>query len=211
MASVDEVTRSLADWVAGIVPEVPVVILAAATDATLHEGILVRLHRLVPLPASCVAGAPPGLSLHYFVEVRLQDPLAAHRALGDIAFAALSHPDWRAEAAEYPTLALAATLTRPHEVQRAPLVRQPLRLRSVPVGPLEGVLVGPGGVPLAGARVRLAETGQSAATDAEGRFRLAAALASEAELRLQIEARGRRFAVTARAEAPLTITLPLEE
>jgi len=92
-----------------------------------------------------------------------------------------------------------------------PRVRSELELREVPLRPLAGRVVGPGGVALAGVRVEAVGLGHTADTDRSGAFAFTALPAGQ-PVRLQITGRGLRYhaEVTATAE-PVVIQCPIEE
>lgn len=122
---VDDVGRRLLNWI-GLVVDVPIRI-GAADD---FDGIRVTLLRIECLHRPRDAGEALMLTLQYQLTVLLRDPFAAQRVLGELAFAAIVHPDYAfagAEAATTPTLLLTTRLSRARTAMPAPLVRFPLR------------------------------------------------------------------------------------
>jgi hypothetical protein len=83
----------------------------------------------------------------------------------------------------------------------APMVRQPLRVRTMSMLALRGRIVGPDGVPLSDMRVEVASVGHSTQTDSDGRFVLAGVPADE-PARLRVRGRGRHL--LAEVETPST-------
>ncbi len=128
----DHVARALLEWI-GQVVAAPTRLGAAADFA----GIVVTLLRMEPAARPRDATEALVLALQYQLTVQLHDPFAAQRALGELAFAAMVHPDFAfagAEASTAPTLLLTARLARARHALRAPPVRLPLRavLRTSP-------------------------------------------------------------------------------
>ncbi|MGQ0616410.1 MAG: carboxypeptidase-like regulatory domain-containing protein [Acidimicrobiia bacterium] len=72
----------------------------------------------------------------------------------------------------------------------APRVRAPMAVQAVALRPLTGRLVGPGDVPMAGARVEVATTRAVTRTGPTGAFRFAAVPDTEGPTQLRIDARG---------------------
>ena len=90
-------------------------------------------------------------------------------------------------------------------------MREPLRADLRVVGSLQGVVLGPGDLPIPHAVVAIPAIGQRSSTDAAGRFRFAAVPAGSAPLALTVEAKGARIElVTTPSGGPVTIRVPLE-
>jgi hypothetical protein len=208
---IDQRTSELMAWLAGVVPAVPVTVLASGSAAP-KSGIAVRLTRVSPIGRPRNAGTALELLLRYQVEVRLPDALEEQRALGEIAFAALAGSDYQVDADETdgPVVALIAKLSRVRELKRAPLVRK-LRAEVRPGRALGGVVIGPGARPVANALVTIPGTDQRIYTDRTGRFRFEAVPTGEPGIKLMVWARGTQVAVDAAADmASTTIELPME-
>jgi hypothetical protein len=94
----------------------------------------------------------------------------------------------------------------------APRVTAPLRVDTVPMRPLPGVVLGPRGTPLAGMRVETTDGTAVAYSDADGAFVLPGLPAGRAT-RLLLSGRGLRFHhnVTADAALPAVIRCEIKE
>jgi hypothetical protein len=158
------------------------------------------------------------LRLDYLVTILFDDPLAEHRALGELMFAALGIADLQimpAEEAEKRNLpqatavVLSALLRRETEHVTAPLVRRPLRLVGAGLRPLEGTVVGPGDTPIADAVVELPALNLSTMTDHRGRFRFVGA-PEKGPMRLTATKNKVRVGFDAPNDGPVTIRIPME-
>lgn len=100
---------------------------------------------------------------------------------------------WRAlELPPQPAVWLTVMVRHERDEPQAPRVLTPLVVRGDPLRSINGRLVGPGDVPLAGARVELVATRQATRTAHDGRFRFDAA-PTEAPARFSIAAKGAAF------------------
>lgn len=218
----DGVTQGLRDWIASVLPDVAVEIFAA-DDWQKAAGVSLRLLALGPVPLPGPDRAPRALRLDYLLTLSLDDPLAEHRCLGELTFAAMERPDYRLLAADEAAgirrqfgvpagagLMIAAELRRERVLERAPLVRRPLVVQAGEIGRLEGVVLGPEDTPLADAIVELPALNLSAMTDHRGRFRFAGT-PSGAPQRLAVTKNRVRVEVNAPEGAPVTIRIPLED
>jgi hypothetical protein len=102
------------------------------------------------------------------------------------------------------------SVARPSPI--VPRVMSELVLRPVPLRPLAGRVVAPGGLPLAGFRVEAVGTGVATDTDPSGGFAFAALPAGD-PIRLRLTGRGLRFhtEVAAGAEQPVVIECQIKE
>lgn len=94
----------------------------------------------------------------------------------------------------------------------APRVTAPLRIDTLPIRPLAGVVLGPRDTPVPGMRVESADRTQVAYTGADGRFVLDG-LPAGRDVRLRLSGRGLLFHhnVTADAAAPAVIRCEIKE
>lgn len=200
----DAADEEVGRWVREILPDAELR-LTPPPPAQQGDSPLVYLYLTELRTASAVRQdrrPPLTVGLCYLVAVGSQDPLQAHRWLGQLLFAAmenkrfevdlqnLTHDTWRAFGlVPQPAFLLRFpfSLDRPHEFQR---VTQQPTVRPVPAVPFTGILLGPDEVPIAGARVTLAELGLTSTTDNDGRFRFAAVAPNSQPKRLRIQARG---------------------
>lgn len=124
-AYVDDVTRDLIGWLAEVTG------LAVQADGAEAEGVTLRLAQITPAARPRDAGEPLGVTLRYRVTLRLTDPFAAQRALGELVFAAIPHPRYEITTEEspgLPTVLITTSLHRDRARAAAPPVRQPLRV-----------------------------------------------------------------------------------
>lgn len=151
---------------------------------------------------------------------------SCHRWVGTLLTAAMRHPTFEVEPGE-PPLALwaaAGLAPRPAFVLRGeavahadrptlPRVRVPLTVEHATLEAMTGRVLGPGDVPIAGAEVRLVQTGMRTRTDRDGRFQLKSVPAGYAP-KLEVRAGAETYAVTAERtgrDEPLTIHLQAKE
>lgn len=217
----DEVTQGLVDWVRRHIPNTRVDAQPIGRD-TGEDGIDIRLialtPRFEPRQRDCIEHI---VALDYLLTVRFADPLAEHRNLAELAFAAMETAGYEIVADRSPAEACAAIGLSPsagimlraqarlsQELPRAPLVREPAIARLVPLGHVEGVVVGPGNVPIAGAFVTLEGDARAAVTGPDGRFRFATPAGTL--VHLTARARSTEAAVSAEPGDPAVIQLPLE-
>jgi len=180
-----------------------------------------------PLPPG-PAGLPPlQLRARYLVTVAAAQPGAERQALAELAFAArwateleLEHKApgldvWRSLAvATRPALVVSVLWQRERQgpIRR---VRQPLVAKWASSRSLLGVVVGPGGVPIAGALVEVEGLPQTAYSNHRGEFAFRAVPGDDPPPTLVVSAKGATVRVRvdsdAAASAPLLIRIPLSE
>ncbi|MGE5722098.1 MAG: carboxypeptidase-like regulatory domain-containing protein [Sphingomonadales bacterium] len=215
------VTQQLLDWIDHQLPNISAVPVSLL-KSDIGDGIEVRL---LDLSTRAEPRSPDRLShtllLDYLITVRFADPLTEHRHVGELALAVLESPDLQLvtdrqvpEACRLlglpPSagLILRAELRRTRDLPRAPLVREPAITRLSPLAWLEGVVVGPGDQPVAGAMVVLEGSDRTHITGPDGHFRFPSPSGNP------VHATVRARSVTASAElgagAPTIIKLPLE-
>lgn len=165
-------------------------------------------------------------ALRYLVTTHADDPQEAHGLLSELLFKALAHPEYEVDLEPLPSTTWSAfeVAPRPSFILRVPLPHErepepaePVRevaLESRPVAVFYGLLLGPGDVPLAGARVELPNLNRSANTDSKGRFQLNGVPAGRKKT-LLIQARGRElsrsFEETGSPDEPVIIRFDLFE
>jgi hypothetical protein len=220
--AVDDVTRSVMSWVERALPKTPVEVRSLGDPASVN-GVAIRLVEVAPLSLPRAERAPLLLRLDYLVSVHLADPLAEHRAIGELVFSALDHPDIVVGAAadlaalrerlDLPAganLLVSKRLPRERAERPRPIVRRPLDIHVEPASPLEGIVVGPNDFPVVDAVVELPTLNLSALTNLQGRFRFAAAPSGTTPIRLTARKRQTQIEVDVVPGHPLTIRLPLE-
>lgn len=147
--------------------------------------------------------APLQIQLRYLVTTWAGSAEEEHRILGRLVFAALERTDWqvalRSLAPE--TWAALGVPPRPAFVLQVPLrverpapiarrVRSPLLVHVVASVPFAGRVVGPGDLPVAGARVELPSLSAAAETDWDGRFLFPKVPAEPRTKRIRVLAKG---------------------
>lgn len=215
---IDSIDSQLQTWVQSVAADATVSFAPpSAGDVDDTPRIHLYLLHIVPgltrtnLPAS---NAVSELVLRYLVTVEAADPTAAHRLLGELAFAALENTDfdveseplppsmWRAFGTPpQPALLLRVPLQRPRPQPEAPLVRQPLAVETASITALTGRIVGPDDVPLSGATVELPGLHLRQTTDPNGRFHFPTVPRTE-QHSLRIRARGREMTVDVEPSDP---------
>jgi hypothetical protein len=206
---IERADTRLADWVGGVVGTGVEVALAAPGDGRAGSGISLFLMDLVSLPAMRGERRTPlQLALRYLVTAWGEDPPGEHRLLGTLVAAAMEEEDFDVQLAPLPpavwtalrvsprpsfVVQLPVRVARPEPVR--PRVRGPLVVQGVSLVALAGVVLGPGDVPLANARVEVPSAGAVAETDPEGRFRFPALPAEAGKRQLRVRARGRQLDV----------------
>jgi hypothetical protein len=179
-------------------------------------------------PARTVSRQPQSLLMfaRYLVTVSASTRAEADRLLVALGFAALDRgspelerdgasPDlWLAlRVAARPALVVREVLERPRIVKRAPLVRLPPVTEYSPSRRVVGQVIGPGEVPIAGARIEVLSAGLITYSDHRGEFALTGVPTGPPDPTLVVTAKGVRLTVRASASSsdPLVISVPLPE
>jgi hypothetical protein len=181
---IEQIDQRLKEWVSQVV-DVPIVSLSSPEQQTGERGVSCYLLDLLEKPPLRTAHLRPPLqfSLRYLITTWAADPLDAHSLLGELAFAAMQHPEFELDLSPPATeMWLAFGLTpRPSFFLRAlaskhlpepdvKLVRKPLVLQASPTTSLQGTLQSPDQVPLRGALVELPDLQLRTRTDQKGHF-----------------------------------------
>jgi hypothetical protein len=199
----------------------------APADGRNGEGVCIYLIDVAPRPDERREGARRlRASLRYLITSWAEKPERAHELLGMLLLAALQEPEFEVELESVKVEAWAAfrVAPRPSFLLRVPLgqdlqrpatklVRQPLAIRATGMKKLNGTVLGPEDIPVAGASVELPALQLTTNTDWKGRFTFSAVPAEPAPKEILVKARGyeQRVAVDA-IGAPLLIHFgPLEE
>ncbi|HUO90322.1 MAG TPA: carboxypeptidase-like regulatory domain-containing protein [Rhizomicrobium sp.] len=219
----ESTTTDLVDWIRSILPDVPTVArpLGARERAS---GVDVRLMRAAPRAAARTAEPPSILDLDYLVTVQMPDAAAEQNALVELLFAAAARHDSEV-VTDQSVAELCATLGIPVAtgfVLRTPLVRIPARrparrvrvplvVHSADMGVIEGRVLGPNDVPIAGAVIVAAGLGNTARSGHDGRFRLVGMPATRAGVPLTARARGAEAEGVGVVGQPVIFRLALED
>jgi hypothetical protein len=225
---IDGIDNALKTWIVSALGDVDVSL--EPPGACPHDGCvsLYLLDMQHAPPATRGRSKIFSLSLRYLVTTWDEDPLEAHRRLGELATRVAEHPDYDIDLDALPVDIWPAfgVPPRPAFVLRAPcvperalpavdLIREPPIVRAHPLGRFEGILLGPGDLPVVGARVELPAFGRHAVSDRRGYFCLTAVPLEPARKQLRIRAKGRDLATTTEHRpdqpGPVTIHLDLTE
>lgn len=217
---IDEVDQQVTHWVEEVLPGVNVTLdgPAAAADVALH------LFEITDLPtAHSEERRLLQVRLGYLVTTSGEDVALAHKRLGELLFAALTHPDYSVRfsgdlasfwsAAGVPPRAgfiLTVPLRQPLEAAPAPPVQGPLRVQGAGMRVMDGVVLGPGDVPIADAYVEIPSLQLATRSDRRGRFRFAAIPTAPAKQQLRVRAKTREFPFTVDSSKPSPFVLRLD-
>lgn len=207
---IDAIDSRLRDWVSSIVDGTATTFLAPCRDRKTAGVCLYLMELREKRSPSTLARPPLQIVLRYLVTAEAEDPLEAHRVLGDLAFAAMEHPDFQVAleppgAATWaafgvpprPAFLLDVPLVKERKQPVARLVEEPV-VTVAPLSTLEGVVVGPRRTPIASARVEIPTLRRSTTTDYKGQFHFSA-LPGDRSVELIVHAKGKTLAVTAGA------------
>jgi len=217
---IDEVDQQVTSWVEQVLPGANVTLdgPAAAADVGLH------LFEIADLPtAHTEERRLLQVRLGYLVTTSGDDVALAHKRLGGLLFAALTHPDYGVRfpgdlaefwnAAGVPPRAgfiLTVPLRQPLETAPPPPVKAPLIVQGVRMRVMEGVVLGPGDVPISDAFIEIPSLGLATRSDTRGRFRFAAIPAAPAKQQLRVRAKAREFPFTIDSSKPSPFVLRLD-
>ena len=208
LTSVDQVDRHLEEWIGAVLGKVTVS-LTAPKDSQAARGVNLYLLNLVNAPLGRSVKEPPHrIILHYVVTVSETDSHAMHRMLGELMFAAMNLPEVEVELeplspvvwsalglVAQPSFVLRVPLLRECPQKLAPPVRKEMIIKSAPLRPLTGRVIGPGDIAIMGARVELPALHLSTATDFRGRFQFVAVPSNPPTKLLRVNAKGRTISV----------------
>ena len=218
---IDEVDQQLRSWVEEVLPGVSVTLDGPAGA---DDDVGLYLFEMADLPPARGEDRPPlQVRLGYLVTTSGANVALAHKRLGTLLFAALAHPGWDVgfpgdiaelwRAAGMPPRAgfiLNVPLRQPVELKPAPPVRAPLRVEGVGSRVMEGVVLGPGDVPISDAFVEIPSLALTTRSDTRGRFRFAAIPTSPVKQHLRVRAKAREFPFTVDSSKPPPFVLRLD-
>ncbi len=186
---IDQIDEQLKAWVTSVAGSVTIALTPPRdTSQTLPQAdpvVHVYLMGIVPaLAAPDPKKLPRQVMLDYLIAVRGNDPEQAHKLLGLLILAALDSTaftlnfeplpveTWLAFGTEpQPAFVLRVPLNRDRSAVDVKVVRQPMVLREASISSLQGVVLGPKDLPLAGVLVELPGLRQYQRTDVHGHFR----------------------------------------
>jgi hypothetical protein len=207
---IDEIDARLSDWVKeSLGKEKAELSFGIPKEPPKSTTVTLSLVGVLPTPSPRTPQRPPlKLVLRYLVGVQAADVEDAHRILGTLAFSAMEVPDFEVETGA-PEAALWSALgipLQPSFAIRVPLlkirpepkprrVRFPIVMRTSPIHSLAGVVLGPGEIPIMGARVEIPGSGRPVQTDYSGHFVIPGVLREFRPQSLEIRAKGARETV----------------
>src|SRR5205085_2426500 len=113
-----------------------------------------------------------------------------------------------------PTFLLGAKYKQERAVPPTRYVRQPLVVHATPIIAFQGVVVGPGEMPIAGARVEAVGLNLYERTDSHGRFKFPTVPSGPHPLNLRVTAKGREVALVVPqplSNEPITIRFDMPD
>lgn len=206
---IEQTDKRLCEWVESIQDGLTVSLASPKADQT-GQGINLYLIGLdaAPPPRGTLR-APLQFTLIYLVTVWGYEPEEAHRLLGELIFAAMNSTDFELDLKPLPPEAwlafgvppqpsffLRAIARRERPEPEVKYVRKPMVVRTTPLVTLDGVLLGPGDVPLPGARIDIPGMDVYTRTDRYGQFHFTSLPAEPGVKQLHIQAKGREMQVT---------------
>ncbi len=205
---IDEVDQRLKDWVGTIIDGAEI---SLTLPRQLDGKRIVSLYLMDFLHSPPVHGTrrlPLQVSLRYLITAWADPAEEEHRMLAALVFAAMEHADFDVElkpvSAELwnalnvvprPSFLLRVPLRLERPEPKIALVKTPPEVRYSPTTSLEGLVLGPGEIPLADARVELPTVQLSTRTDSKGRFRFARVPAEPRTKRFRIMAKGKELSL----------------
>lgn len=222
---IDTIDQQLRDWVNSTVAGLD--ILMSMPPATVDRcTVSLSLYELDnAVPARREGPRPIELTLRYLVTTYAESPIDAHRAFGQLLFAAIENPAfcvdtrplpievWQAfDAAPRPAFRLEMPLVRERQTSTA-LITKPVEVRVSPIRSLHGFVLSPDGVPIRQARVEIPGTSNVTYTDTRGRFQFRSASTFADKLALRVVARGfeRSFSESLSTDKPILIRFQPQE
>lgn len=203
---IHEVDDRLTAWVNEVLGDTPVLLDPSEVGET---GVSLWLFGVENLPPARGTQRPPLQALlRYLVSVTGDDPHDSHRRLGELLFGAMQRTGFEdIEISRVPLelwtalgvapragFVLKVPLRKPVEVSPASPVTKPLKLSGAPIADLDGVILGPGDVPIADAFVEIPALGLTTRSDPWGRFRFPAVAKPGHAHELCVRAKSREFA-----------------
>lgn len=199
---IEQADRALKAWVQEVVAAE--VLLGPPRQFEGNPGVSLYLLSLAdPLPIWANRHVAHQVALRYLVTTWAADEEQAHALLGTLLFAALEKREYELTLEEVSASVWAAFGIAPRPAcmlwvpcalaQREPepkRVRGPLVMQGAPVRSLHGIVLGPGDMPIAGARVELPALELRGQTDPHGRFFFASVPGESQNIQLVVKARG---------------------
>jgi hypothetical protein len=206
---IDQVDNELKGWIDTVLNG-KVASLAPPSASQVGRGVSVYLLDLVNTPVQREAKRSwLEISLRYLITTWAEDPLEAHRLLGELLFAGMEHAGYEVEQTYVPVDLWRAfnVQPRPGFFLRVPMRKtlperkaKPVRKLVAEVSPTKavyGTVLGPDDIPLSGALVEMPALNLSTRSDHKGQFQFAMVPAESRAGLLRVRAKGRELAISA--------------
>ena len=206
----DEVDQRVEDWIGTVLQNVKVT-FSAPTTGNSGSGISCYLLEFGESPPGRGTKRPPlRFTSRYLITAWADEPREAHKLIGALVFAALENADfevdlkppsmevWRAFGVHpLPSFVteFLCVKARPESVAK-PV--HAVEVNTSPVTSLQGVVVGPGDLRIAGARVEIPALRLATSTDSRGQFEFSL-VPSALPNTLRVRAKGKTHSVVADA------------
>lgn len=202
---IGDIQQELADWIRSTLgKDKAELVWGTPAAAAKAPTVSVTLLEIIPTPLPRTAEKPPlKLTLRYLLSAQASDPKDAHRLLAALAFAAMEQTGWTVEPGSLgaeawvalgvplqPSLQLNIPLLRERPAPHVGRVRELMVLRTASLRAITGTVLGPGDLPIMGARVDLPSLGRYARTDHLGWFRLSGVPTNPTPASLVVRAKG---------------------
>lgn len=204
---IEEIDQRLSQWIASVLSSDIEVSLLPPGDMGDKKKVGLYLKDILPSVPNRGARRPPlQVLLRYLVTSWAKNPQEAHHLLGQLLFAAMEHPEYEVELEPIPPDIWRAfgicpmpafMLCLPMRVERSQkpmrLVRSPIEVSKSGLESMEGMVMGPGDIPLTNARVDLTTHHLVARTDFKGRFMFPAVPTQPAKKKVCVTAREQKL------------------
>jgi len=206
---IEEIDQRLREWAGSIASDADI---SLSISAKADNGVSVSLYLMdiLGMPAFGQGRRLPlQVRLRYLVSTVAESEAVAHELLGKLLFSAMEKPEFDVllepiEMSIWQAFGVnprpAFHLSLPMRVERqeeASLIRTLPELVHKKIRNLDGILLGPGDIPVPNARIELADIKRSANTDENGRFHLSSIPETPLKRQFLISAKGQEFSIEA--------------
>jgi hypothetical protein len=201
---IEELDRRLRNWAKSALPDAEVS-FAPPGAPTAQPRVVLYLHRVArTAPDRGQRRAPLDLEARYLVTASHAEPEEAHRLLDRLLESAAMSSEFELDfagtaevfsalgIAPQPAFEIRASARRELSPERIPTVSRPPKILLHGQRAIEGVVLGPGKLPVHGARVVVRGVPRAARTDSRGRFRLSLPNRPKAVYQLAASGKGMR-------------------
>jgi len=204
---IDDIDQLLKGWVSTVVGDAPV---SLSLEEKADAGISVNLC-LMDILSMPVYGQgrnlPLQVRLRYLISATAEKTEQAHKLLGKLLFSAMENPEYEVglEAVDMEVWLAFGVSPRPafylslpmrmERTDRAKLIRMPPELLYQNMRDLDGVLLGPGEIPLPNGRIELADIKLGVNSDSQGHFHFSAIPETPAKRQFFVSMKGREYEI----------------